>query len=368
MTGRQMTDLRITRHALRSVAALWVAAVLLAPPLAVAGGEAGPISLRDQGFFWVGARTKQTTTIERDGSKGSGTGINGQMYVGFQLVANKRHPYPLVLVHGGGGQATDWMGTPDGRDGWLDYFLAAGFDVYFVDRPAHGRSPPSLFYGEKLGTPTTTQQIADAFTKRSKQYPGGGGADTKELAQHTASSEPGPTASDALLQQDLAELLDRIGPAILVVHSAGGRSAWLATAARPDKVKAVLAIEPAMGIIEELAPLIAFKPALAAGEKFKTVQGPAVGHGDPCVLQAKDSARTVPAYAGKQILFVESPQSPFTDNVHCSVDLLNQLGANAKLARLVDYGINGNGHFMNEELNNGQIAQQVFIPFLSSIK
>jgi len=97
-----------------------------------AGGEAGPISLRDQGFFWVGARPTPT-------ADGKGTTIQGQMYVGFQLVANKKHPYPLVLVHGGGGQATDYMGTSDGRDGWLDYFLAAGFDVYFVDRPAHGR-------------------------------------------------------------------------------------------------------------------------------------------------------------------------------------------------------------------------------------
>jgi hypothetical protein len=31
-------------------------------------------------------------------------------------------------------------------------------------------------------------------------------------------------------------------------------------------------------------------------------------------------------------------------------------------------GIQGNGHFMNEELNNGEIARKVFIPWLSSIK
>jgi hypothetical protein len=51
-----------------------------------------------------------------------------------------------------------------------------------------------------------------------------------------------------------------------------------------------------------------------------------------------------------------------------SVHTLNQLGAKAKLARLEDYGLLGNGHFMNEELNNGEIAKKVFIPFLSSIK
>ena len=356
------------RRGALSVAGLLVGASLVGATAAWAGGEAGPISLRDQGFFWTGTRTKPVTAKQRDGTTSTGTGIEGQMYVGFELVANKRHPYPLVLVHGGGGQATDWMGTPDGRDGWLDYFLAAGFDVYFVDRPAHGRSPGSRFYGEE-GAPTTTQAIADAFTIRSKQYPGGGGADTKELAQHTASSEPGPTASSRMLQEDLAELLDRIGPAILVTHSAGGVSGWLALAARPDKVKAVLAIEPAMGITENLAPLITFRPALAASQKIDTVEVPSkVAGQNACQLQPQGKVRTVPAYAGKQILFVESPFSPFTGNVHCSVDTLNQLGAHAKLARLVDYGIQGNGHFMNEELNNGEIAKKVFIPWLASIK
>jgi pimeloyl-ACP methyl ester carboxylesterase len=346
---------------------LAITALPLATP-ALAGGEAGAISLRDQGFFWVGVRSKQVTITAAGAAAGKGTAIEGQMYVGYQLAANKRHPYPLVLVHGGGGQATDWMGTPDGRDGWLDYFVAAGFDVYFVDRPGLGRSPGNRDYGA-LGASATTEFIS-SFTAISKQYPGGGAANSKEVAQHTASSEPGPTASNAMLQQDLAELLDRIGPAILVTHSAGGMSGWLALAARPQLIKAVLAIEPVMGITDDLAPLIGFKPALPAGQKIETVKmtypGDTLG---PCDLQPQNKARTVPAYAGKQILFVESPFSSFTGNVHCSVNTLNQLGAAAKLARLKeDYRIEGNGHFMNEELNNGEIARKVFIPWLSAIQ
>jgi pimeloyl-ACP methyl ester carboxylesterase len=229
---------------------------LLAAGTATAGGEAGPISLRDQGFFWVGARpTKVEKGFVGFGPPAPGTAIVGQMYVGFQLAANKRHPYPLVLIHGGGGQATDWMGTPDGRDGWVDYFLAAGFDVYFVDRPGHGRSPNSRSYGE-LGNPATTEFIFNSFTTFSKQYPGGGGLTSKEVVQHTASSEPGPTVSQAVLKEDLAEMLDRIGPAIVVVHSNGGPSGWLAMEARPKLVKGLLAIEPGMGITDVLAPLI----------------------------------------------------------------------------------------------------------------
>ncbi|MET0290991.1 MAG: alpha/beta fold hydrolase, partial [Steroidobacteraceae bacterium] len=228
-----------------SLSAFIGCASLFAAAPALAGGEAGAISLRDQGFFWVGARAKPT-------ADGKGATIEGQMYVGFQLAANKKHPYPLVLVHGGGGQATDWMGTPDGRDGWLDYFLAAGFDVYFVDRPAHGRSPNNVAYGA-LRPPASTDFMSNAFLAQSKQYPGGGGPMTKENIQHTASSEPGPTVSNAVLQANLAELLDKIGPAILVTHSAGGPSGWLSLAARPNLVKGILAIEPAMGVTENLA-------------------------------------------------------------------------------------------------------------------
>jgi pimeloyl-ACP methyl ester carboxylesterase len=358
----------------KSTNALLACAALLFTGLAsAAGGEAGPISLRDQGYFWVGVRPI-TVQSGRPGPNGQppapGTGVEGQMYVGFQLVANKRHPYPLVLVHGGGGQATDYMGTPDGRDGWLDYFLAAGYDVYFVDRPAHGRSPNNRNYGDLGGQPTA-DMLANVFTLQSKQYPGGGAANSKEVLAHTASSEPGPTVSAKVLQENLAELLDRIGPAIIVTHSAGGPSGWLAMAARPDKVKGVLAIEPAMGITENLAAQITFQPALGAGEKIALEELPAEGANlAKCRLQPKNSARTVPAYKDKPVLFVVSPNSTpmFTPNVHCSVHTLNQLGASAKLARLVDYGIEGNGHFMNEELNNGDIAKKVFIPWLDTIK
>jgi len=349
---------------LRLVPAL--AALLLASP-AAAGGEAGPISLRDQGFFWVGVRPTHVETKGPGDAVVPGTTIQGQMYVGFQLPAEKRHPYPLVLVHGGGGQATDWMGTPDGRDGWLDYFLAAGFDVYFVDRPGLGRSPNTAGY-TAAAAPPTTELIANTFTARSKQYPGGGGVGTAEVASHTASSEPGMSAPDAVLKDNLAELLDRIGPAILVVHSNGGPSGWLAMEARPDLVKGVLAIEP-VGISMQLQQLLTFSPALPSGQKLSLEPRPPEREGlDPCSLQAADDVRTVPAFTGKPILFVGAPESIFTANIHCAAQLFAQLGASTRLARLADYGIEGNGHFMNEELNNGEIATKVFIPWLAGIE
>jgi hypothetical protein len=41
------------------------------------------------------------------------------------------------------------------------------------------------------------------------------------------------------------ELLDKIGPAIIQVHSAGGPFSWLVANARPSLVKAILNVEGA---------------------------------------------------------------------------------------------------------------------------
>lgn len=335
-----------------------IAAMSGAAPV-FAAGEAGPIALRDQGFFYVGVRP---TEVE------GGMAPMGQMYVGFQLAAEKKHPYPLVLVHGGGGQTTDWMGTPDGRDGWLDYFLAEGFDVYFVDRPGFGRSPNSTLYGD-LQAPASFEFIADRFTAESGQYPGGGTADTVEVQQHVASSNPGPTVGNDLLKENFGELLDKIGPAIMVTHSAGGPSGWLALDARPDLVKGILAIETAGNLTGDLAPLLTWEPALAEGETIAVEELAPEGEGLTACSQQTGDARQLANFAGVPIMGVVSPQSSlFTPNFHCTINTLNQAGADAELVRLIDKGIEGNGHFMNEELNNDVIAKEVFIPFLASIE
>ena len=55
---------------------------------------------------------------------------------------------PVVLIHGGFGQGSDWFTTPDGRRGWASLFLEQGYKVYVLDRPGQGRGtssgPPTL--------------------------------------------------------------------------------------------------------------------------------------------------------------------------------------------------------------------------------
>ena len=54
---------------------------------------------------------------------------------------------------------------------------------------------------------------------------------------------PSSKVSQELDQSRGAELLDRIGPAVLMAHSLGGPAGWLIADARPDLVKALVEIE-----------------------------------------------------------------------------------------------------------------------------
>src|SRR5206468_12694175 len=98
-----------------------------APQAAPARAADTSLDLAEWSYFWIGVERAELAR---------GTVVNGkQMYVEYMIPAQLRHPYPIVMVHGGGGQGTDWMGTPDGRPGWAQYFVQEGYAVYVVDRP-----------------------------------------------------------------------------------------------------------------------------------------------------------------------------------------------------------------------------------------
>src|ERR1700680_274401 len=94
----------------------------------------GPVlDIAEWTYYWYGV---EHVTLAR------GTVCNGmQMYVEHWIPAQVRHPYPVVLIHGGYGQGTDWIGTPDGRRGWATQLLEQGYKVYVADRPGQGRNP-----------------------------------------------------------------------------------------------------------------------------------------------------------------------------------------------------------------------------------
>ena len=90
-----------------------------------------PYTLAREGFFYVGG--KPTVVNGR-------TYVAGQMYVDVRIPAKQTQPYPIIMVHGGTRSATTLFGTPDGREGWAQYFVRQGYAVYVVDQPGRGRS------------------------------------------------------------------------------------------------------------------------------------------------------------------------------------------------------------------------------------
>jgi len=97
-----------------------------------AAGKANPLTLAAHGYFWTGIEQVDTS---------AGRTLRGQTYVEYFIPQDLRHPVPIVMVHGGGGQGLDYLGTADGREGWVYWFVRRGHAVYVIDRPQHGRSP-----------------------------------------------------------------------------------------------------------------------------------------------------------------------------------------------------------------------------------
>jgi len=320
---------------------------------AFAEGEAGIISLRGQGHFYVGGETFEVPANPQAGPMfgAPGLAIKNQMYVGYQLVADPQHPYPLVLVHGGGGQATDWFSTPDNRDGWRDYFLAAGFDVYWIDRPGYGRSPTSADYGE-LGPNTSSGIIS--FLATADLWPGDyADPNDPSIQGWLASSPPGPYAGNEIAAEDLSLLLDRIGPAIVITHSAGGMTGWWAMDDNPDNVAGLIAIEAVGSNIlgEDVRPGLTFSPALNTN-----LSADAEG----CMLQSQGSVSRLTNLQNKPVVLVGSPMG-LTEalGLDCATKTLRQAGVDASFTYLPDLGFEGNGHFMMADTNSDEIAQVI---------
>lgn len=333
----------------------------------------GPLELAAHNFFWTDGEWVQTL---------KGPMMKGQMYVEYWIPQNLRHKLPIVMIHGGGGQGLDYIGTADGREGWVHHFVRAGYAVYVVDRPMHGRAPyHPLAHGELDFMPPNGVMIEHMFTrpgdvqdswpqaKLHDKWPGDG--TRQDPAMKSLFASMGPTPADVFdyqrqCQKAGAELLDKIGDAIIMTHSMGGAMGWLLADARPDAVKAVIAVEP-MGppFAPQFGPLFAWgltaipltfdppaeTPAdLALEQRMPTRPGTI-----PCMVQ-QEPARQLPNLSKMPIVVLTAQASWMTLDNHGAVDFLTQAGASVEHLRLEDKGITGNGHMMMSETNSDEIA------------
>ena len=249
-----------------ALAIISAVAVLMSATLANA---AEPIALRDMGSFHVGGRLVEISgkpvkevTFTPGGVPAkvdpNGTYQVEQMYVQYFLPANEKGAYPLLMWHGGGLTGVTYETTPDGREGWLNYFLRKGWAVYNSDAVERGRAGwaqyPDIFKSEPVFLTT-----ANPF-ERFRIGDGAGSYDPDPAKRKLMPGSQFPnegyenfvkqnvprwtTTDDAIIAAYIAEI-DRVGPSIILFHSQAGSFGFKVAQARPDKVKALIAIEPA---------------------------------------------------------------------------------------------------------------------------
>ena len=365
-----------------SVRVCWKTAlcgVVLATLMAAAFGQEMTWSNRE--FFYVGGKYV--------GPPGNEI-MTGQMYVEVLRPQRVTQKYPIVFFSGGKNTATSFMGTPDGRTGWADYFLDQGYIVYLTDSPDRGRSPrhPSLtgpmgFYSPEDAYRLTIPEVVGTWpqAKKHSQWPGEGpnkGRKGDPIFDAFYASQVVSLASAIELQTLVkaagTALLDKIGPTIIITHSQAGPYAWLLADSRPKAVKGIVAIEslgPPFrgGVVKEDTtrkyglpwgltdiPLTFSPPAKNADDLKPVEEATADGPGLAKCWKQSDPPRQLPNLQGIPILNVISEASANTVYDHCISKFLTQAGVKNTYYRLQDQGIHGNGHFMMLEKNSLEVA------------
>ncbi len=322
--------------------------------------ESTALKLADQGGFYVGIGRKQMPY---------GAIPQGQMFVQYMIPAEKRYPYPVVMVHGGGAQGTHMMGLGR-RPGWVHYFVQAGYSVYWLDRPSYGRSPyhPDALGPSHLPNVPPMEGLVEATNVfKTGQWPGPGGMDDPFIGQFMA-CESGNTADEAF-HSDLVwpggvELLDRIGPAILHTHAFGGFFGWGVADRRPKLVKGIMCMEINGNPFERqlrwglTASPVTYDPPVSDVKEFRLVDHTPPPDSprpiaSPYKLQS-EPARKWKNLQGIPIGWITSEFGAGGSPV-ANVAFLKQVGCSVDMLRLRDSGILGNGNLMLMEKNNYEV-------------
>ncbi|HYW59152.1 MAG TPA: alpha/beta hydrolase [Xanthobacteraceae bacterium] len=337
-------------------------------------------AVAQRGYFYVGGKYV--------GEPGKEI-MQGQIYVEVLAPKDVRRPYPLVLIHGAAQTATNWMGTPDGRKGWAEYFVEQGYVVYMIDQPMRGRSAyhpgdgkTRMFTAANEEFQFTAIETAGSWpqAKKHTQWPGDG--PNKGRKGDPAFDAFYATQVETVLDVEEtqrrnrdagAALLDKIGPAIVLTHSQSGTYGWLIADARPSLVKAVVAIEPSgppfeatiigTGKARAWGPTdIAItydppvkEPSEIAVEQQAEADGPDLFR---CWMQ-KGSPRQLVNLKNIPVMIMAAEASYHQAYDHCTSKYLAQAGVKNEYIRLQDKGIHGNGHMVMIEKNNLDIAKVI---------
>ena len=330
-----------------TAAVVMVALGAIAPLIAqlAAHAEEPVLRIAKQGSMEAGGRMINCATNDGGDPKSTrwpaGHVMVDNVYATYQYPAEMRHPHPILFNSGGGHTARVYDTTPDGREGWLTLFVREGFAVYGVDRPNTGRSGTDIckINAVKLGLAPTTQLPAiNRYAAESSWVTFRWGPKYGEPYPNTqfpidAADKYFPqTVSTYRDSQETLKsvaaftaLIDKVPePVILQTWSSSGLLGYLTAAERPDRVKAILAIETSVTAFDAIPP--------AGRQKLAAI---------PILIVIGDHAQ---------------------DRVDASRKFQKEmaaLGGRVTVDVLPEAGIYGNGHTMMLERNNKQIMHRM---------
>lgn len=307
-----------------------------------------PLALSRMGSFHIGGReveitgrpVREVTLVP--GSPPARLDPNGPyqvegMYVQYAVPEPRRGTVPLLMWHGGGLTGVTWESTPDGREGWQQFFLRHGWAVYVSDAVERGRAGWAMFPDIIQGEPIFLTK-ADPW-ERFRIGAGRGSWRTRTAIEGTQfpveaydnfmrQVVPRWVTTDAAQLAAYRMLLDRVGPAVVVAHSQGGLFACRAAQSLPQKVKALVLVEP-------------------SGFGETTPEALAALRGVPVLALYGDfieQDRRWPAIRQRGLDFYAK---------------LREAGGSVDVVTLPERGIRGNSHMMMMDRNNDAVAQVV---------
>ena len=317
---------------------------------AMAATLGGKLELEDEGSFFVNGKSMRSEypgASLATGPAPAGNIMVNQMYVHFRIPAAKKG-MPIVMVHGSQHTGMTYETTPDGREGWATWFVRQGHPVYVVDHSGRGRSGfdptpvnavrdggadpkalPTFFLGP-IDRAWSNFRFGPAYPTPfpNLQFPLE--ALDQYLSQLVPNSETTLAGGGRNTINALAALLDRIGPAVVMVHSQSGVYGLDVVRQRPNLVRALVSVEGGCETLtqEDAAAAFAKVPFISVwGDNSvgaKSVNGDKRRNG--CVQAAS---------------------------------LIKGAGGNATFLLLPEAGIMGNSHMMMMDRNNLQVASLI---------
>ena len=315
--------------------------------------ELPTLELEQASVFFVGAHRSASGTEPENvpDSATSADQVTGQSIVHY-FAPREKQGVSIVFYPGLGLTSYIFLATPDGRQGWATLFARHGFKTYVYDVPNTGISgfdivpfnrarfgeievtqQPNLSiwnnrqiwtrwgFGPEAGKPYENTRFPvediDQFLAAMNPRVGGGGRGRRRAA---ASNAPDPVL------ENFIELLERTGPAVIVLHSWAGRTGLQAATQRPDMVRGVVLVEP-VG-----CPSNPTDPFFQTGIPFLAVYGDFIE---------------------------ERGQAGRLGACRSTAETLAKRGVPADMLVLPEIGIAGNTHLMMQDDNNDDIAGRI---------